>query len=197
MGGHDETVDRARVPDIPVDWRALGRAARSGPRHGAGHMSDDMLNLAIPSVARDLHATAAGVQWILLAIIVLPALAGLAGAGSLGGAVLAEAYPRALRAAAVLAVVGIPVALLTLPGGGPATRSLPGSAPGSRALGGWVAEAGRGLGGPAPPSSPGRRPGQGVPLQPLMGCAVDGKTSEPDPGLAGSGSGGAAVGPVR
>jgi uncharacterized membrane protein YozB (DUF420 family) len=52
----------------------------------------------------------------LLAIIVLPALAGLAGASSLGGAVLAEAYPRALRAAAVLAVVGIPVALLTLPG---------------------------------------------------------------------------------
>jgi MFS family permease len=29
------------------------------------YMSDDMLNLAIPSVARDLHASAPAVQWIL------------------------------------------------------------------------------------------------------------------------------------
>jgi MFS family permease len=29
------------------------------------YMSDDMLNLAIPSVARDLHASVPAVQWIL------------------------------------------------------------------------------------------------------------------------------------
>ena len=31
------------------------------------YMSDDMLNLAIPSVARDLGASMTGVQWILTA----------------------------------------------------------------------------------------------------------------------------------
>jgi hypothetical protein len=47
----------------------------------------------------------------LLAIIVLPALAG---ATNFTGAVFSQAFPRALQAAAVLAAAGIPVALLTL-----------------------------------------------------------------------------------
>lgn len=38
----------------------------------------------------------------LLAIIVLSALAGLAGASIFAGAAFSEAYPRALRAAAVI-----------------------------------------------------------------------------------------------
>lgn len=59
----------------------------------------------------------------LLAIIVLPAMAGLTGASSLERAVLAEAYPQALRAAAALAFMGIPVALLTLQPGRPTSQS--------------------------------------------------------------------------
>jgi MFS family permease len=46
-------------------------------------MSDDMLYLAIPSVARDLHATAAGVQWILNAYYI-PLVAFVLVAGSVG-----------------------------------------------------------------------------------------------------------------
>lgn len=47
------------------------------------YMSDDMLNLAIPSVARDLHATAAGVQWILNAYYI-PLVSFVLVAGSVG-----------------------------------------------------------------------------------------------------------------
>ena len=47
------------------------------------YMSDDMLNLAIPSVARDLQATAAGVQWILNAYYI-PLVAVVLVAGSMG-----------------------------------------------------------------------------------------------------------------
>ena len=47
------------------------------------YMSDDMLNLAIPSVAQDLHASATGVQWILNAYDI-PLVAFVLIAGSLG-----------------------------------------------------------------------------------------------------------------
>lgn len=47
------------------------------------YMSDDMLNLAIPPVARDLGATVTDVQWILNAYY-LPLVAGTLVAGSLG-----------------------------------------------------------------------------------------------------------------
>lgn len=111
---------------MPLAVFAAGMAMFTAPLAAAtmGALSDE--DQGIASGVNNAMGQLAG----LLAIIVLPALAGLAGASSLGGAVLADAYPRALRAAAVLAVIGIPVALLTLPGGAPATGSRPGSGPG-------------------------------------------------------------------
>jgi EmrB/QacA subfamily drug resistance transporter len=96
---------------VPLTVFAVGMAVFTAPLAAAtmNALADE--DQGIASGVNNAMGQLAG----LLAIIVLPALAGLAGAGSLGGAVLAEAYPRALRAAAVLAVVGIPVARLTLP----------------------------------------------------------------------------------
>jgi MFS family permease len=51
----------------------------------------------------------------LLAIIVLPALAGLAGASRFAGPAFSAAYPRALTAAAVLIAFAIPAAFWALP----------------------------------------------------------------------------------
>jgi hypothetical protein len=51
----------------------------------------------------------------LLAIIVLPALAGLAGASQFTGPAFSAAYPRALTGAAVLAALAIPITLMALP----------------------------------------------------------------------------------
>jgi EmrB/QacA subfamily drug resistance transporter len=124
---------------VPLAVFAAGMAMFTAPLAAAtmGALNDE--DQGIASGVNNAMGQLAG----LLAIIVLPVLAGLAGASSLGGAVLAEAYPRALRAAAVLAVVGIPVALLMLPGGGPATGSRPGS--------------GTGFSRPARPADPGPR----------------------------------------
>jgi EmrB/QacA subfamily drug resistance transporter len=47
------------------------------------YMSDDMLNLAVPSVARDLEVSAAGIQWILNAYYI-PLVAFVLVAGSVG-----------------------------------------------------------------------------------------------------------------
>jgi EmrB/QacA subfamily drug resistance transporter len=111
---------------MPLAVFAAGMAMFTAPLAAATMSALDDEDQGIASGVNNAMGQLAG----LLAIIMLPALAGLAGASSLTGAVLAEAYPRALRAAAALAVVGIPVALLTLPGGAPATGSLPGSGPG-------------------------------------------------------------------
>ena len=83
MGRHDETVDRARAPDIPADRRRRGVLLAAVLGTALAYMSDDMLNLAIPSVARDLDATAAEVQWILNAYY-LPLVAFVLVAGSVG-----------------------------------------------------------------------------------------------------------------
>jgi hypothetical protein len=69
------------LPDVPVpcphergasgSYRRSAEAGRWAALAAAvlgtalAYMSDDMLNLAIPSVARDLHASAPAVQWIL------------------------------------------------------------------------------------------------------------------------------------
>lgn len=51
-------------PAAPVNTtRAVLAAAVLGTP--LAYMSDEMLNLAIPSVARDLGASMTGVQWIL------------------------------------------------------------------------------------------------------------------------------------
>lgn len=96
---------------VPLAVVATGMAMFTAPLAAATLSGLDEADQGIASGVNNAMGQLAG----LLAIIVLPALAGLAGAGSLGGAVLAEAYPQALRAAAVLAATGIPVALLTLP----------------------------------------------------------------------------------
>src|SRR6266508_2065668 len=83
MGGHHGTVGRARAPGIPVDWRRWGVLLAAVLGTALAYMSDDMLNLAVPSVACDLHATAAGVQWILNAYY-LPLVAFVLVAGSVG-----------------------------------------------------------------------------------------------------------------
>jgi EmrB/QacA subfamily drug resistance transporter len=102
----------------PLAVFAIGMAVFSAPLAAATMSALDESDQGIASGVNNAMSQLAG----LLAIIILPALAGLAGAGSLDAAVLAEAYPRALRAAAVLAVIGIPVALLTVSNGPSAGR---------------------------------------------------------------------------
>jgi EmrB/QacA subfamily drug resistance transporter len=56
-------VESSRAESAPSGGRAVLAAAALGT--ALAYMSDDMLNLAIPSVARDLGATLTDVQWIL------------------------------------------------------------------------------------------------------------------------------------
>jgi MFS family permease len=97
------------------------------------YMSDDMLNLAIPSVARDLHASAPAVQWILNAYYI-PLVAFVLVAGALGdvvghrrvftsglllfggGAVLCAAAPDVGLLIAGRAVQGVAAAMLLASG---------------------------------------------------------------------------------
>lgn len=51
-----------RRPAAGPGWRPATVLAAAVLGTALAYMSDDMLNLAIPSVARDLHASATGVQ---------------------------------------------------------------------------------------------------------------------------------------
>jgi hypothetical protein len=99
------------------------------------YMSDDMLNIAIPSVARDLGGTVTDVQWIedqgvasgvnnvasqlagLMAIVVFPAAAGLAGK-SITSPVFVGGFQHAILVATGLAIAALVLAAVTfgLPG---------------------------------------------------------------------------------
>jgi len=63
---HVTTATAPAGPTAPVNTtRAMLATVVLGT--ALAYMSDDMLNLAIPSVARDLGASMTGVQWILTA----------------------------------------------------------------------------------------------------------------------------------
>ncbi|HSJ45793.1 MAG TPA: MFS transporter [Euzebyales bacterium] len=76
----------------PTAVFAIGMATFTAPLAAATMSALDDEHQGIASGVNNAMAQLAS----LLAIIVLPAMAGLAGASSLEGAVLAEAYPRAL-----------------------------------------------------------------------------------------------------
>ncbi|HSK90589.1 MAG TPA: MFS transporter [Euzebyales bacterium] len=95
----------------PLAVFAVGMATFTAPLAAAAMSALDDEDQGIASGVNNAMGQLAG----LLAIIVLPALAGLAGARRFAGPAFFAAYPRALQAAAALATLGIPVALLTLP----------------------------------------------------------------------------------
>jgi len=109
------TVDAA----VTVPWGVLARLAVFAV--GMATFTAPLAAAAMSALDDEDQGIASGVNNAmgqlanLLAIIVLPALAGLAGASRFAGPAFIAAYPRALQAAAVLATLGIPVALLTLP----------------------------------------------------------------------------------
>jgi EmrB/QacA subfamily drug resistance transporter len=94
----------------PVVVLAIGMAILTAPLAAATMGALDEPDQGVASGVNNAMGQLAG----LLAIIVLPALAGLAGASDLGAATVAQAYPRALLAAAGLAALAIPVVVLTL-----------------------------------------------------------------------------------
>lgn len=96
---------------LPLGVFAAGMATFTAPLAAAAMSALDDQDQGVASGVNSTMGQLSG----LLAIIVLPVLAGLAGASSFAGAAFSEAYPRALQAAAVIAAVGIPVALVTLP----------------------------------------------------------------------------------
>jgi EmrB/QacA subfamily drug resistance transporter len=95
----------------PLAVFAVGMATFTAPLGAATMSALDDADQGIASGVNNAMGQLAG----LLAVIVLPALAGLAGAERFAGPAFSDAYPRALQAAAVLAGLGVLVALLTLP----------------------------------------------------------------------------------
>jgi MFS family permease len=94
----------------PLAVFAVGMATFTAPLASATMSALDDEDQGVASGVNNAMGQLAG----LLAIIVLPALAGLAGASSFAGPAITEAYPRALQGAAAIAAIGIPVTLLTL-----------------------------------------------------------------------------------
>ena len=109
------TVDAATTVPwgvlAPLAVFAVGMATFTAPVAAAAMSALDDQDQGVASGVNNVMGQLAN----LLAIIVLPALAGLAGATAFAGPAFSAAYPRALQAAAALAALGIPVALLTLP----------------------------------------------------------------------------------
>jgi hypothetical protein len=100
----------------PLVVFAAGMATFTAPVAAAAMSGLDDEDQGVASGVNNAMGQLAG----LLAIIVLPSLAGLAGATRFAGPAFSEAYPRALLAAAALAALAIPVALREL---GPGRRS--------------------------------------------------------------------------
>jgi EmrB/QacA subfamily drug resistance transporter len=94
----------------PLAVFAVGMATFTAPLASATMSALDDEDQGVASGVNNAMGQLAG----LLAIIVLPAVAGLAGASSFAGPAFSEAYPRALQAAAAIAAIAIPVTLLTL-----------------------------------------------------------------------------------
>jgi EmrB/QacA subfamily drug resistance transporter len=109
------TIDaRSQLPWgvlAPLAVFAVGMATFTAPVAAAAMSGLDDEDQGVASGVNNAMGQLAG----LLAIIVLPSLAGLAGANRFAGPAFSEAYPRALLAAAALAALTIPVALLALP----------------------------------------------------------------------------------
>jgi EmrB/QacA subfamily drug resistance transporter len=130
------TVDAA----TPVPWGvlaplavfAVGMAAFTAPLAAAAMSALDDREQGLAAGVNNAMGQLAG----LLAIIVLPALAGLAGARQFTGPAFAAAYPRALTGAAVLAAFAIPVTLMALPRGGSEWAASPGGSQPVRLHGG-------------------------------------------------------------
>jgi MFS family permease len=95
----------------PLAVFATGMAMFTAPLAAAAMSALDDQDQGVASGVNNAVGQLAG----LLAIIMLPAMAGLAGASRFAGPEFSDAYPRALTAAAVLAAVAIPVALLAFP----------------------------------------------------------------------------------
>jgi hypothetical protein len=95
----------------PLAVFAVGMATFTAPLGAATMSALDDADQGIASGVNNATGQLAG----LLAVIVLPALAGLAGAERFAGPAFSDAYPRALQAAAVLAGLGVLVALSTIP----------------------------------------------------------------------------------
>jgi hypothetical protein len=107
----------AVVPDVllGVGIMAIGMATFTDPLAAVTMESLDDADQGVASGVNDAMGQLAG----LLAVVLLPALAGLAGI-NFGDPAFAAGYGSALRAAAVFAGVAIVVAALTLSG----TRSV-------------------------------------------------------------------------
>jgi EmrB/QacA subfamily drug resistance transporter len=142
-------------PTVPLEWRRRAVLVAAVLGTALAYMSDDMLNLAIPSVARDLHASAAGIQWILNAYYI-PLVAFVLVAGSLGdlvghrrmftgglllfggGALLCASAPGVGALIAGRALQGVGAAMLLAAGLALVTVANPGERR-DRALGQFVA----------------------------------------------------------
>lgn len=96
----------------PLAVVAVGMATFTAPLSAAAMSALDDEDQGVASGVNNAMGQLAG----LLAIIVLPAAAGLSGTATLTGEVMAHAYPRALQTTAALALTGIPIALVSLPG---------------------------------------------------------------------------------
>jgi MFS family permease len=145
----------AQSPAAGVEWRRGAVLAAAVLGTALAYMSDDMLNLAIPSVAHDLHANTTAVQWILNAYYV-PLVAFVLVAGSLGdvvghrrvftaglllfgsGAVLCAAAPDVALLIAGRALQGVAAAMLLAAGLALVTIANPGERR-DRAVGQFVA----------------------------------------------------------
>jgi CubicO group peptidase (beta-lactamase class C family)/MFS family permease len=95
----------------PLVVFAVGMATFTAPVAAAAMSAVDDQDQGVASGVNNAMGQLAG----LLAIIVLPAVAGLGSATSFAGSAFTAAYPRALHAAAAMAALGIPLALATLP----------------------------------------------------------------------------------
>jgi EmrB/QacA subfamily drug resistance transporter len=89
---------------------AIGMAAFTAPLATVTLSALDDTDQGVASGVNNAMGQLAG----LLAIIILPAAAGLAGSSSFGGPAFAAGYPRALHVAAVLAAAGLLIAAFSL-----------------------------------------------------------------------------------
>jgi EmrB/QacA subfamily drug resistance transporter len=88
---------------------AVGMAGFTAPLAAATLSALDDRDQGVASAVNNAVAQLAG----LLAILVLPAAAGLSGANALGGAEFATGYSRALQVSAAIATAGILIAVIT------------------------------------------------------------------------------------
>jgi MFS family permease len=118
LGGIDASSTVPWDVIAPLGVFAVGMAVITAPLASAGMSALDEQDQGVASGVNNTVGQLGG----LLAIVILPALSGLAGADGFGAAPIADAYPRALHASAFIVAATIPVALLTLRIGSPRRR---------------------------------------------------------------------------